>query len=104
MCTVIQTTLGKEADARAMGMHLVEQRLAACIHLHPVQSIFRWQNTIETDEEWVLQAKTQDARVDEVCATIRKLHSYDLPEITVTRLDAASPEYKQWIQVETERR
>ena len=78
----VVTTTSSQAEAQAIARHLVEQRLAACAQVSgPVQSVYRWQGKIENDQEWTCSAKTLRGKYAEVEEAIRKLHSYDEPQI-----------------------
>ena len=42
----------------AIAAALVESRLAACVNLFPVQSVYTWQGQLQQDDEWQLVIKT----------------------------------------------
>jgi periplasmic divalent cation tolerance protein len=52
---------------------------------------------VETAEEYLLLVKTRQDREAEVCAAIRELHSYELPECIVISIEGGSKEYLQWL-------
>lgn len=96
---LVLTTTGNEAEARKIANELVERRLAACVNIVPrIQSIYRWQEKVETEEEFLLTIKTTKVRSVDVQAAIRELHSYDLPELVVISMEDGSAEYLQWIE------
>lgn len=96
---IVLTTTGSEDEARKIASHLVEQRLAACVNVIPrVESIYRWQGKVESAQEWLLLIKTTAARFPAVRDAIRELHSYDLPECVVLKIEDGSPEYLQWLE------
>jgi periplasmic divalent cation tolerance protein len=96
---LVLTTAGSEAEARKIATELVERRLAACVNIVPrIQSVYRWEGKIETADEYLLIIKTTKARSTDVQATIRELHSYDLPECIVIAMEEGSAEYLKWIE------
>ncbi|HZP18275.1 MAG TPA: divalent-cation tolerance protein CutA [Terriglobales bacterium] len=96
---LVLTTAGSEAEARKIAEGLVERCLAACVNIVPgVQSVYRWQGKIERSEEFLLLIKTAARREEQVRATIRELHSYELPECIAFRVESGSQEYLQWIE------
>ena len=95
------TTTNSQAEAESIARTLVEQRLAAGVNISgPVQSTYRWQGQIETDEEWRCTLKTLQSRYAEVEAATRRLHSYDEPEIVATEIIAGSASYLDWVRQE----
>jgi periplasmic divalent cation tolerance protein len=95
---IVLTTTGSEEEARQIGRHLVEQRIAACVSIVPqIASIYRWQDKVEETCEWVLIVKTTAAAFGQVREAIAELHSYELPEIICLTIEDGSTNYLQWI-------
>ena len=80
-----------------MARAMVEERLAACAHVIPVTSVYRWRGNVEEQAEWVCQLKTTPGRVEALMARIRALHSYEVPEIITTPVLSGFPPYLQWV-------
>lgn len=93
----VWVTTPSEASAEAIASALVEQRLAACVAIAPVRSIYRWQGQVEQAQEWQLTIKTSQARFSEVQTTVRHLHTYDVPEVLALPIVAGSPDYLAWL-------
>ncbi len=95
---IILTTAGSAQEARKLARVLVERGLAACVNVVPrIESVYRWQDKVESAREWLLVVKTSRTRVKAVQATIKELHSYDLPECISIAIDDGSPEYLKWL-------
>jgi periplasmic divalent cation tolerance protein len=94
---IVLTTAGTREEAGTIARALVERRLAACVNMTRVESVYRWQGKVENAEEWLLLVKTTAEAFDEVEATIRELHSYDLPECLVLGIEGGNEEYLDWI-------
>lgn len=95
---LILTTCATRDEAERIARALVEERLAACVNLVPgLTSIYRWQGEIDTSSEILLLMKTTAAKVDQVQDAIRRLHSYELPELLVLSVESASQAYGDWI-------
>lgn len=97
----IQITCGSAAEADRIADTLVERRYAACVQQLPIRSTYRWEGAVQHDDEILLLVKTRAARFDEVAATVRELHSYDVPAITAVPIVAGSSDYRAWIDTET---
>lgn len=96
---IILTTWPDAESARAAARKLVEEKLAACGNLVPgVESIYRWQGTIETSNEVLVIFKTTAPRYAAIEARIRELHSYEVPEILAMPIGAGLPAYLRWVE------
>jgi periplasmic divalent cation tolerance protein len=101
-CCQITTVIGEQAQANNLASTLVTERLAACAQiLGPIQSVFRWEGSVEQAIEWMVIAKTSDTRAPELMARIRALHPYAVPEILFVPITDGHPEYLQWVERET---
>lgn len=93
---VVVTTEGSRGHARALGHLLIERRLAACVTVSEVQSVYQWDGRVVEDDEVQLVIKVAPDRVADVTSTILETHSYDLPEVLVFSA-GATPEYAAWV-------
>lgn len=95
---IVLTTLPADADASAIAEALVEARVAACVNLLPIMdSVYRWQGTIERDRERQMVIKTSRPQVDALWQRLRDLHPYEVPEFVVLPIVDGSEPYLQWI-------
>jgi periplasmic divalent cation tolerance protein len=70
----ITTAIDSEEGAQKIAQILVEQRLAACVHVAgPVTSTYWWQGKMEVEKEWTCTAKTRKELYDAVEKTIREV-------------------------------
>ena len=92
----ITTSSSEEADRIAKA--LVQERLAACVNIVPaITSIYRWQGEVHRDSEVLLIAKSQPELFESLAARVKKLHSYEVPEIIALPIVAGSKAYLNWI-------
>jgi periplasmic divalent cation tolerance protein len=94
---IVLTTAGTREEAAKIAGALVERRLAACVNLVAVESVYRWKEAAESTAEWLLVIKTTAAAFEEVEAAIQELHSYELPECVALAIEAGSEDYLEWI-------
>jgi periplasmic divalent cation tolerance protein len=95
---IVLTTASSEDEARKIARHLVEHQLAACVNIVPqIESVYRWQNKVESAREWLLLIKTTAEGFAAVRDAIRELHSYELPECVAIAVDDGSAEYLEWL-------
>jgi periplasmic divalent cation tolerance protein len=94
---IVSTSTDSEASARAIARTVVDERLAACAHVMPVTSIYRWRGNVEEQAEWVCQCKTTSERIETLTARIRALHTYEVPEIITVPVLSGYVPYLQWV-------
>jgi periplasmic divalent cation tolerance protein len=101
---VVFVTCGSEEEAVKISNALVEDRLAACVNLiSPVRSIYRWEEKICDEKEWLLIIKTQRKRFQEIETRVKSLHSYSVPEIISLPIVEGSSSYLHWLVEMTEK-
>ncbi len=93
---IIYVTIGLR-DAPRFSRELVERRLAACVNIVRVTSIYRWKGEVEEDEEALLIIKTFEDRVEELKRYILENHPYELPEFIVISPSDVYKEYGDWV-------
>ena len=99
---LVLTNLPDRAAAERLAGALIEQRVAACVNvLAPCQSVYRWQNKLQREEEHPLLIKTTADRYPALEAAIRAAHPYELPEIIAVPIEHGLPAYLAWVQAET---
>ena len=102
MVAIIYSTIGKIQDARKIANTLVEEQLVACVNIIPkIESFYKWKDKIENDGEVVIIAKTVDANVKKTIQRIKRLHSYELPDIIVLPIIGGLKDYLEYIANET---
>ena len=93
---IILSTAG-EQEAKGIAEALVMQRLVACVNITGVLSVYRWEGELCEDSEQLLIIKTVKGQVDTVMEEIRKLHSYELPEMIVLPVTGGYLPYLEWV-------
>jgi len=94
---LVLTTAASRTEAEAIARALVAERLAACVSLLPIHSVYTWQGGLEQQDEWQLVIKTDLTLFPALETKIRELHSYDLPEMIALPLSAGSADYLSWV-------
>ncbi len=87
--------------ARAFARELVERRLAACVQLAPLASVYRWRGRVEAARELLLSIKTTAACVAALERHVRAAHPYDTPELVVLAPQHVEARYLAWLRAET---
>lgn len=96
---IVLVTCGNLIEARRIASKVVRKHLAACVTviLGPVQSVYRWKGKIQTAREQLLLIKTVEKQLPALEAEIKRLHSYDVPEIIALPVEWGSADYLNWL-------
>ena len=97
----IYVTTKDEEEAKKIGKTLIEEKLAACINIHPIKSIYRWQGEIQEEEEAAMFIKTRAELADKVIQSVKELHSYEVPCIVCFPIEKGYPDFLKWIEEST---
>ncbi|HXZ13353.1 MAG TPA: divalent-cation tolerance protein CutA [Candidatus Sulfotelmatobacter sp.] len=96
---VVLVTCGSAKEARRIARALVEERLAACGNIleAPVRSIYRWKGKVEAAGEFLLVIKSSRKRFAALEREVKRLHSYDVPDIIALPIVMGSSDYLRWV-------
>jgi periplasmic divalent cation tolerance protein len=97
---VVLTTVGTKQFAGDLARAIVGERLAACVQIQSVESVYRWKGEVRSEPEWLLAIKTTDAMYRELEQYIKANHSYETPEIVRLAIAGGSREYLGWVAAE----
>jgi len=98
---LIYITTKDEEEARKIGKTLVEEKLVACVNIHPIKSIYWWEGKITEESEIAMFVKTKAELVDEVIKRVKELHSYEVPCIVSFPIEKGYPDFLKWISQST---
>lgn len=87
--------------ARAFARGLVERKLAACVNLVPVASIYRWQGKVESARELLLVVKTTARALARLERHVRATHPYACFEFVALAPARVERRYLAWLAAET---
>jgi len=94
---MLLTALPSRDAAAAIANLLIDERLAACVQLMPVESFYRWDGKTRNEAEVLLLIKTRTALFDAAIARIKTAHPYAVPEIVGLPFAAGLKDYFDWI-------
>ncbi len=93
---VVTTTATKE-EARTIASALLEQKLAACVQLQEIESLYSWEGKTQNENEILLLIKAPKAKYSDIEQAIKQIHTYKTPEIILIPIENGSAEYLRWI-------
>lgn len=102
MFEVIFCTCPDKNSATSIAHKLVKDKVAACVNIIPgIESVYTWQNKLETSQEYLLLIKTTKNAFIKLEAIIKKEHPYECPEIISLPIQQGSSTYLQWLKDNT---
>jgi len=92
------TTAPSRDVAEEIAHALVGRGLVACAQITgPITSVFRWQGSVQQEEEFRLILKYATNRQREVRAALEEVHPYEVPQWVVTHVDDGHEQYLEWV-------
>jgi len=97
---VVFITAASSEEAREIARLLVERRRAACVSILPkVESLFWWQEQLDSATESLLVAKTRASLLPDVVSIVKEVHSYEVPEVVAVPIVGGNPDYLRWMDI-----
>ena len=98
---IIQTTTSSKEEAKKIAKILIQDKLAACVQLKDIESLYNWDGKLCCEREILLSIKTKKELFSKVKSKILELHSYDTPEIIELDISNISEDYLKFIKENT---
>ena len=98
---IVQTHTNKKRVYEDISRSLIKKRMAACVNIYPnVLSIYRYNNEVVEDNEYLIHVKATSDKFTEIRKIIERLHNYETPEIISLEILEDNEKYLKWIQDE----
>lgn len=95
---IVLSTINNFEKGKEISAKLIEQNLIACSNLIPkVTSVYRWEEKIVEDEEYLIIMKSRSDKFEQIKSEIAKIHPYSIPEIISVNIEQGSKSYLDWI-------
>ena len=95
---IVMVTCASREEARKIAGRLLEKRLVACANILPkIESRFWWKGKLDSAAELLVMMKTVRSNFKKIEAEIKRLHSYEVPEIIAVPIVLGSRDYLDWI-------
>ncbi|MFQ6107475.1 MAG: divalent-cation tolerance protein CutA [Thermoplasmata archaeon] len=101
MHSMVYSTVQNEEEGRRIGRSIIAKKLAACVNMFPIKSIYWWKGGIEEDNEQALIFKTRSELVPSLIEQIQKESTYDVTCAVSYEISKGSKEYLKWIDTST---
>ncbi len=101
---VVLSTCASAEEAERIARRLVEARVAACVNVVPgMRSFYYWKGSMEESSEYLLVIKSRRGLYERLQSELRKVHSYEVPEILALSVVDGEPAYLEWMDAELSR-
>ena len=98
---VVMITCSSKREANKVKKVLLEKRKAACVNIiSSIDSSFWWKGKINSSLEVLLLAKTKKKMLKGIITLVKKIHSYEVPEIIALPIIGGNRDYLNWIEKE----
>ena len=90
------TTESSRANALRMAKLLIQKKLAACVSIKQIFSIYEWDDEIEETKEFEITIKSKPEFKDYLIDFLKKISTYDVPQIIYKKYHSEM-KYYAWI-------
>ena len=97
----VYSTFPNAESARKAAQLLVAARLAACVNICPIESVYEWQGKLEDGPEAAVFIKTRRSLAEQVIAAARAVHPYSVPCFLTLPIEAGNDDYLSWARAQT---
>ena len=92
----VYITYPDQQTAQSLVDQLLNEKLIACGNIFPIKSMYNWQDTIESENEYVSLVKTSANLWDKLVLHVEAKHPYEVPCIVKYEVEA-NKKYEDWV-------
>ena len=93
---VMITTESNKKNALRVAKLLIQNKLAACVSLKQIFSIYEWDDDIEEAKEFEITIKTKPEFKDLLVDFLHEISTYDVPQIIYKKYNS-DIKYYDWL-------
>ncbi len=75
------TTESSQSNALRVAKLLIQKKLAACISIKQILSIYEWEDDLEETKEFEITIKSKPEFKDDLIDFLHEISTYDVPQI-----------------------
>ena len=93
---IVLTTEPSKTKALRLAKLLIQKKLAACVSIKQIFSMYEWNDQIEENKEFEIAIKSKTEFKDDLINYINKNSTYDVPQIIYSKYNAEK-KYFDWL-------
>ena len=93
---VLITTESNRANASRMAKLLIKEKIAACVSIKQIFSVYEWDDDIQETKEFEITIKSKPEFKDNLIDFLHKNSTYDIPQIIFKKYDSEI-KYYDWL-------
>ena len=94
---VMITTESSEVNALRVAKLLIKNKLAACVSIKQILSIYEWEYDIEETKEFEITIKSKPELKENLIDYLHEISTYDVPQIIYKKYNSEM-KYYDWIK------
>jgi len=94
---IIVSTFPSKQSVTNIANKLVKKKLAACVNITKISSVYAWKGKIENQDEYIALFKTTKKNQSALKKELKKLHPYDVAEIAEINVESINQPYMKWL-------
>lgn len=94
---IIVSTYPNKKSVTKVANQLVKNKLAACVNISKISSIYTWKGKVENISEYLAFFKTTQKNKKKLKEQIKSTHPYDVPEIAEINVKSINKSYLKWM-------
>ena len=99
---IVNCTARDKKEAIEIAEKLVKKRLVACCNIVPsVTSLYEWDGKLCEEKEVLMIMKTETELFEAIETEVKKMHSYNVPELICIPITGGSRRYLDWVDEQT---
>jgi periplasmic divalent cation tolerance protein len=98
---IIISTYPNKKSITKIATELIQNKIAACVNITEISSIYSWQGKIENSSEYLALFKTTQKNKKSLKEKIMKTHPYEIPEIAEIDITSINKSYLKWLEEST---
>ncbi|MBI2888859.1 MAG: divalent-cation tolerance protein CutA [Candidatus Liptonbacteria bacterium] len=94
---LVYTTCKNTEEAVKLGKLILDHKLASCVNIWPIQSMYYWKDELKNHLETGMYIKTLEHHIAEIEELIEKNHSSLIPFVGAVDVRRFNRKYREWM-------